>query len=126
MSFIESQIEQLAKEHYGLLVKGKALDGYDELNFLLTDVNNTKYILKIADENHSYPFLEAQVKIVSHLGKSDLSSHFQCYACNREGSELTPIIQDGKVYYLRILSFLEGSFWFEKENKTIIPTMITM
>ncbi|HKO77546.1 MAG TPA: aminotransferase class III-fold pyridoxal phosphate-dependent enzyme [Flavobacterium sp.] len=119
MKCTETHIQQLAKEHYGLSVTAKMLNGYDELNYLLTDTNNKRFILKVSDDIQPYPFLDAQVKIIKHLSNSPLASKFQQFCINKQGDELTPIIEDGKKYYLRILSFLEGSFWVEKANKSI-------
>lgn len=117
MIFSETDIQQLAIEHYGLSATVKALDGYDELNFILTDEKNQKYILKLSDENQPYPFLEAQVKIIQHLRKSPLADSFQQFSINKNGEALTQIIKDNKTYYIRILSFLEGSFWYEQPKK---------
>ncbi|MCD0474327.1 aminotransferase class III-fold pyridoxal phosphate-dependent enzyme [Flavobacterium sp. EDS] len=118
MIFSETDIQQLAIEHYGLSATVKALDGYDELNFILTDEKNQKYILKLSDENQPYPFLEAQVKIIQHLRKSPLADSFQQFSINKNGEALTQIIKDNKTYYIRILSFLEGSFWYEQPKKS--------
>ena len=119
MNCTESHIEQLAKEYYGLSVTAKMLNGYDELNYLLTDANKKRFILKVSDDLQPFPFLDAQVKIIKHLSKSTLAAKFQQFCINTEGEELTLIIEEGKKYYLRILSFLEGTFWVEKANKSI-------
>lgn len=117
MTFSEAAIQTLVKEHYGLNVSVKSLNGYDELNFLLSNDQNEKYILKISNESHSFPFLEAQVKIIRHLSQSNMADLFQHFCLNKEGEELTKIEKDSKIYYLRILNFLEGTFWVEKEHK---------
>ncbi len=118
MKCTEAHIENLAKEHYGLSVTAKMLNGYDELNYFLTDTNNNRFILKVSDDIQSYPFLDAQVKIIEHLSHSSIASKFQQFCINTKGNELTLIIIDGKKYYLRILSFLEGTFWVDKSNKS--------
>lgn len=118
MIFSEADMQQLAIEHYGLSATVKALDGYDELNFILTDEKNQKYILKLSDENQPYPFLEAQVKIIQHLKKSPLADSFQQFSINKKGDALTQITKNNKTYYIRILSFLEGSFWYEQPKKS--------
>jgi 4-aminobutyrate aminotransferase-like enzyme/Ser/Thr protein kinase RdoA (MazF antagonist) len=118
MTFSEATIQDLVKEHYGLNVTVKALNGYDELNFLLSNEKNEKYILKVSNESHPFPFLEAQLKIIQHLTKSTISDCFQHFSINKQGEELTKIVSDSKTYYLRILNFLEGTFWVEKEDKT--------
>jgi 4-aminobutyrate aminotransferase-like enzyme/Ser/Thr protein kinase RdoA (MazF antagonist) len=118
MIFSEATIQNLVKEHYGLTVTVKSLNGYDELNFLLSNDKNEKYILKISNESHSFPFLEAQVKIMQHLTKSTISDRFQHFCINKQGEELTKLVIDSGTYYLRILNFLEGVFWVEKEAKS--------
>ena len=117
MIFSEAVIQDLVKEHYGLNVTVKALNGYDELNFLLSDDKNEKYILKVSNESHSFPFLEAQAAIMRHLAKSDISDCFQHFCLNTKGEELTQIVTDSQIYYIRILNFLEGTFWVDEKNK---------
>ncbi|MET0944798.1 MAG: phosphotransferase, partial [Flavobacterium sp.] len=118
MTFSEETIQGLVKEHYGLNVTVKALNGYDELNFLLSNEKNEKYILKVSNESHPFPFLEAQINIIQHLKKSDISDCFQHFSINKQGEELTKIIRDSKTYYIRILNFLEGTFWVDAKEKT--------
>ena len=98
MNFSEETIEQLAKEHYGLATTAKSLNGYDELNFLLSTDTNEKYILKISSEVHPLPFLDAQVKIIQHLSKSALANEFQHFCINIHGDALTKIEADSKTY----------------------------
>ncbi len=117
MNFTETQIEELVMTHYGLSVTAKMLSGYDELNCLLTETNNKRYILKISNSNQTYSFLDAQVKIINHLSNSPIASNFQHFSLNTQGSVLTKFIENNETYYLRILSFLEGTFWVEQPNK---------
>lgn len=116
MNFSKSEIEVLALEKYGLSVKAQALNGYDELNFILTEPSGKKYILKVATDDHVFEFLDAQVKIVNHLSASPVSGKFQRYVKNSEGNELTTLRVNNKNYYLRVLSFLEGTFWVDATN----------
>lgn len=111
MHFTEQEIRLLAKKHYQLDTDVERLEGYDELNFLLRDKSGKKYILKVATDEHKYDFLDAQVKIISHLAKSPVADKFQQFLLNTEGKELTTIITDRTNYYLRILTFIEGDFW---------------
>jgi 4-aminobutyrate aminotransferase-like enzyme/Ser/Thr protein kinase RdoA (MazF antagonist) len=116
--FSETEVRQLAREQYGLTVTVKALNGYDEQNYLLTDEKGKRYILKIASDEHGYYFLDAQVNILNVLAKSELAGKFQHYCLNKKGKELTTIVQDKKNYYIRVLSFLEGGFWAETQSIT--------
>ena len=94
MTFSEATIQQLVQEHYGLDVTVKSLNGYDELNFLLSNEKKEKYILKVSNESHPFPFLEAQVKIIQHLTNSALSDRFQRFSNNNQGQALTKIVVD--------------------------------
>lgn len=118
MIFSEAVIQDLVKEHYGLNVTAKALNGYDELNFLLSNEKNEKYILKVSNESHPFPFLEAQLNIMQHLKKSSIANCFQHFSINTKGEELIKIVRDSHTYYIRILNFLEGVFWVDEKNKT--------
>ena len=116
MLFSVNQIAQLIQTHYGINGDIKALEGYDELNFLLTTSDQKKYIVKIANTNHVFSFIEAQTKILSHLGKSKIANYFQHNLLNVEGKPLTYIETQDKSYCIRILNFLEGQFWYELKN----------
>ncbi|MEP7371977.1 MAG: aminotransferase class III-fold pyridoxal phosphate-dependent enzyme [Chitinophagaceae bacterium] len=113
MDFTEQYIIEIASHYYQLGVEAKALNGYDELNFLLKDKNGEQYILKVATEEHGYHFLDAQVKIVTHLSHSKISDKFQQYLLNTEGNEITTLLAEEKNYFIRILSFLQGTFWVD-------------
>jgi len=118
MNFIKEDIEMLAREYYQINAKAEALNGYDELNYLLTVNDGKKYILKIATDEHGIHFLDAQIKIINHLSKSTVADKFQHYLLNNSGQELTTIVVEEKSYYLRILSFLEGNFWVDTMERT--------
>ncbi len=119
MHFTEQDIIELANRHYQLNVVAKSLNGYDELNFLLKDKKGQQYILKCATEEHGYHFLDAQVQIVNYLSKSKVSDKFQRYLLNTEGKEITTLVLSAthggeeKKYFIRILTFLEGTFWVD-------------
>ncbi|MEP7231176.1 MAG: aminotransferase class III-fold pyridoxal phosphate-dependent enzyme [Ginsengibacter sp.] len=116
MNFTEQFIREFALHYYKLDVDAKALNGYDELNFSLEDKERQQYILKVATDEHGVSFLDAQVQIVNHLSKSQVSDKFQYYLLNTDSSELTTLLIDGRNYYFRILSFLDGIFWVDAKN----------
>jgi len=117
MNFTIGTIENWVANYYGIEVKASVLNGYDELNFLLVEKSGKKNILKVSNSSHDYFFLEAQVKILQHLAKTDIAAQFQTYTLNKKGETLTEIIVDEQTYCIRILSFLEGSFWVETPTK---------
>jgi 4-aminobutyrate aminotransferase-like enzyme/Ser/Thr protein kinase RdoA (MazF antagonist) len=111
MKFSEAQVQALAKQYYGLEASVKPLTGEYEFNYLLTDSNGVKYIFKAATDEHSYDFFDAQVKIVSHLSRTEVADKFFRYIPNTAGAAMTVIRLDERTYYLRLLSYLEGEFW---------------
>ena len=113
MHFSRQTIEQLVAEHYLLNTVAKPLNGYDELNFLLAAPSGEKYILKVATDEHGYHFLDAQVQIIQHLSRSSVAHKFQQFVPNTRGEALTTIEIEGKKYYLRVLTFLDGTFWVD-------------
>ncbi len=116
MEFSVETAEQLVKKYYRLNVKAIALNGYDELNFLLAAADGKKYIFKIAGDEQGRSFLDAQVAIINHLSKTPQKDRFQQFVLNNEGKEITGIVSGEKNYYLRVLHFLEGNFWVEQKN----------
>ena len=98
MNFSEQQIVDLVKKYYGLTVKAKALTGEYEFNYLLSAEDGKKYIFKIASDEDSYDFFDAQVKILHHLSKSEVADKFYKYLPNTEGKELMELMIDEKKY----------------------------
>jgi len=103
----------LVKDYYNLEVTIRSLTGEYDFNYLLGDNTGRKYILKIANDEHRYDFFDAQVKIAEHLSKSEVADHFSKYIKTIENNDLTILMVEGKKYYMRLLSFLEGEFWMK-------------
>ena len=116
-TFTTSEVEKMAIAYYGLNAVASPLNGYDEQNFLLETSEGKKFVLKIATDLHNYYFLDAQVNILNHLAGSTLNSKFQHFVLNHDGIEITKINIDNTNYYLRILTYLEGTFWVDQEEK---------
>ncbi len=114
----KEEIEKLIKTHYRISVSARPLSGYDELNFLLTDRQDKKYILKISPGDRDVHFQDAQVKILKYLATTSIAKYFQKHLPNIRGEEVTQIILDGKKHFLRILTFLEGTFWADSKKKS--------
>ena len=117
-SFTIIEVEEIANKYYNLKTKAIVLNGYDEQNFLLTNSDGIKLVLKVANDSHNIHFLDAQVKIINHLSESELSRNFQHLILNTEGESLTKIIVDNINYYVRVLTYLEGAFWVDQSNKS--------
>ena len=67
MSFSVNEIAQLLHNHFGIYGTIQKLEGYDELNFLVSTQDQKKYIAKIGNAAHVFSFIEAQASILAHL-----------------------------------------------------------
>lgn len=114
--FTASQISDLVWQYYGIEVSAKKLTGEYDLNYLLPAANGNKYILKISGGNTGYDFADAQIKIINHLAGSAVSDKIQQHIKNKNGEDLTVIRQDDQLLYIRLLTFLDGTFWIESEG----------
>jgi len=118
MGFTEKEIELLVKKYYQLDTTAKLLTGEYEFNFLLTIADGTKYIFKAAGNEHSYDFFDAQVKIVQHLSKSEVADKFFQYIPNNAGELMTVLQKDDRIFYLRLITFLDGEFWINTKHRS--------
>ena len=118
MNFSEKEIESLVKKYFLIDAKAKALTGEYECNFLLTTDAGEKYIFKIAGDDHSYDFFDAQVKIVQHLLQSEVADKFFRYIPNEAGELMTVLQKDERKFYLRLLTFLKGEFWINTTKRS--------
>ena len=118
MEINQYDIAELLQTHYGINGTIKVLEGYDELNFLVHTNDDKKYIVKIANASHVFSFVEAQAKILAHLANTSIANYFQYPLLNTNGSAITYLQKEDTSYCMRVLSFLEGTFWYELNNHT--------
>ncbi len=118
MNFSTNDIAELVKKNYGINAAVKPLTGEYELNYLLTCDDGIKYIFKLASDEHSFAFFDAQVKIIQHLEQSAVADKFFRYIPNLEGSALTVLQLGDSKYYLRLITFLEGNFWVDVKERS--------
>ncbi|NML23483.1 aminotransferase class III-fold pyridoxal phosphate-dependent enzyme [Pseudoflavitalea sp. G-6-1-2] len=117
MKFSTEAASSLVKEYFGIDGVAKDLNGYDEWNYLFTSAEGKKYIFKIGNEEHGASFLDAQVRITSHLAETSVGSKVQQHVPALNGQSLIPVAIDGKQYFLRLLTFLEGTFWVDNTSR---------
>lgn len=118
MDFSEQQIKAWVKQYYDIDASVKILTGEYEFNYLLTTPNGAKCIFKVASDEYSYAFFDAQVKMLEHLAKSAVADKFFTYIPNTEGNAITLVQLGNKYYYLRLLTFLNGEFWIATKHRS--------
>ena len=111
------QVPHIAREFYHITASAEPLNGYDEQNFLLHTADGRKLVLKAARASSSLAFLQAQVQVAARLSRSSLKGYFQSYLPNKEGQVITFFTFGGESFYIRILTFLPGTFWADQKER---------
>ncbi|RBL89655.1 aminotransferase class III-fold pyridoxal phosphate-dependent enzyme [Chitinophaga flava] len=107
-TFSAAGVENLLRDHYGLTVTAKELEGYEEANFLVKDEQGNAWICKIAGDDHAPAFLDAQVRILDHLAASEVKGYFPQVVKNTKKEAVTHLIFPEEIHYLRLYTWLEG------------------
>ena len=108
-----STVKALALEHFLITAEVKSLPGYLDLNFLLTDTQGKRFILKIANADEPLAELDMQNAVMNYLNGQDLQPYVLPEVIeNLAGNELTPL-QDvyGRPRPMRLLSYVPGVFY---------------
>lgn len=115
--FSENDIAAIVNTRFGIHAVATPLTGEYEHNFLLTDASGVRHILKIAGEEHPGSFFEAQIAMTRHLEAGGMGERFPRYLPNRGGELITHLHWAGRNWYMRLLTFLEGTFWMDTADR---------
>src|ERR1044071_7298753 len=92
----------IAAEHFGLRARAQALPSEPHQNFLLTNREGEKFVLKIANALESRTFLEAQNSVLKHLERR--VSICQKLLPATSGEEIVSV----KSHFVRMVHYLPG------------------
>lgn len=110
MIISEQLLKELLHKHYQIEISSmEKIQGYEDQNFLLKDGEGRKMIAKVATDLLNPYVLDAQLKAMAHLRKKGNDIRIQDIIANVDGGAYTVFYKDGKAFYLRMLSYLEGS-----------------
>ena len=116
--FSESDAEAIAKEHYGLSAQASCLDSYIDQNFLLRESDGEKFILKVHNTEELVDVIDFQNQMMEHLASSGEGIECPSAAKNVSGERITLVeAPDGGMHCVRLLNFIEGSFWVDEKEK---------
>ncbi|SDK25810.1 hydroxylysine kinase /5-phosphonooxy-L-lysine phospho-lyase apoenzyme [Pedobacter sp. ok626] len=111
MIISEQYLKELLQKHYNMEVSSiEKILGYEDQNFLIQDAEGTKLIAKATTDLLDPYFLEAQLKAMAHLRKKDQNIRIQNVLANLDGGAYTVLEVDSSFLYLRVLSYLDGTF----------------
>ncbi|SMC62838.1 aminotransferase class III-fold pyridoxal phosphate-dependent enzyme [Pedobacter africanus] len=113
MILSEKYIEELVRTRYGLEVNVTSIAGYEDQNFLLKTDEGARFIVKVNVNPSDPAFLEAQIRVMQFLKQKDEQLGIQQVMPNLKGGGLTVEHHGSDVLYLRLLSYLEGTFMAE-------------
>ena len=106
-AFDVSTAATVAADHFGIRARAQVLPSERDQNFLLTNQEGEKFVLKIANALESRAFLEAQNAVLKHLGRQ--VSFCQKLLPATSGEELTILkAPNGATHYARVVHYLPG------------------
>jgi len=108
-------LASLVEAHYGLTGMLHVLPGYEDLNARLTTPDGTRYIVKLHTQGAEADVLHAQATVLNLLqARAPRPAAYPQPVAGRAGAVLhTVTLPDGGTALLRMLTFLEGTFWAE-------------
>lgn len=97
----------IAAEHFGLRVHAQALPSERDQNFLLTNQDGEKFVLKIANALESREFLEAQNSVLRHLERHVAFCQKLLRAAS--GDDVVAVnAANGVQHFVRMVHYLPG------------------
>ena len=119
---LENLAEKWVLDLYGLACTTTILYSFEDINFLVKTPKRDRFVLKLSTDLNSKHDLLGQNQLLQYLIKE--SSNPQLYPkpiSGLDGNHLYTVNTDGRTYFLRLLTFLEGNLLSEyKANHTIL------
>ncbi|MCB1052694.1 MAG: aminotransferase class III-fold pyridoxal phosphate-dependent enzyme [Acidobacteria bacterium] len=110
-SFSTEQAETIAEREFGITGRAKLLASYADQNFLING-SNQKFVLKIANQFEKPEVLDMQNQAMRWVkGKTMYATPSPMAA--KSGRDLVLIQSENASYWVRMVSFIPGSFWAE-------------
>ncbi|WP_051234287.1 aminotransferase class III-fold pyridoxal phosphate-dependent enzyme [Halomonas halocynthiae] len=107
---LEQYLLDTIHQAYGMKGKLERLDGYADQNFRLDLADGARFLVKLSRA----PITEAEVALMVALESAgDTGFELPRHLRTRDGQASIGLTLDGKVWRLRLLSYLEGTLWAE-------------
>lgn len=108
-SFSLQQAVDIAREHYNIDVTGGALLGERDQNFLLSQANGQRYVLKIASAAEDPLATDLQIQALLHIeANQDSLVTTPTIQLTTTGTHSITVELDGRSHVVRIVSYLAG------------------
>jgi Ser/Thr protein kinase RdoA (MazF antagonist) len=108
--FEASDASEVARREFGIAGKISTLPSERDQNFLITDADGGKYVLKIANLNDAAELLDFQNQAMRHVAKALTDCRVQNIVPSLQGSDLTTIgnKSTGALHCVRMLTWIDG------------------
>ena len=107
-NFTSKEATRLAEELFGITASARELPSERDQNFLLTNREGKKYILKIANPGEEKDLLDFQNKAIERISSQGESEIVPTLLSTKEGETIEEVEKEKEKYYIRLLTFLPG------------------
>ncbi|HYX29696.1 MAG TPA: phosphotransferase, partial [Pyrinomonadaceae bacterium] len=124
--FSTEDAELVAADLYGLEVAAAPLPSERDQNFVLTAVSGRRFVLKIANAEEKFDFLDLQNQIVRRLATSDIDLLFPQVIPTKNGEDIASITSaDSQAHFVRLLTWLDGECFarVQPHNPTLLASL---
>jgi Ser/Thr protein kinase RdoA (MazF antagonist) len=108
--FTAAEALAVAKQEFGILGTVSALPSERDQNFLITDADGGKFVLKIANLSDASELLDFQNQAMRQVERSLADCRVQRVVCSRQGVDITNIhnARTGTDHCVRLLTWIDG------------------
>lgn len=103
-----AEAERLARVHFGLAVTARPLTGERDSNFLVTDADGRRLVLKLGNPAEERAVIDFQTRALQHARSRDPHLPLPQPVAARDGALMVDIPGPCRARVLRILSYLDG------------------
>jgi 4-aminobutyrate aminotransferase-like enzyme/Ser/Thr protein kinase RdoA (MazF antagonist) len=117
---------EILRDLYGVNASPQPLPSERDQNFLLTTEAGEKFVLKIANADEDFEFLELQNQLIRLFGDAKIDLTFPEIVRTVAGNEIASIKGiNGQKHFVRLLTWLEGECFanVQPHNRTLLASL---
>jgi Ser/Thr protein kinase RdoA (MazF antagonist) len=109
-SFTATEALAVAEQEFGIVGEVSALPSERDQNYLITDADGGKFVLKIANLGDAPELLDFQNQAMRHVEKSPADCRVQRVLSSRQGLDIARIhnVRVDTTHYVRVLTWIDG------------------
>src|SRR5207245_9524935 len=105
----QQEAVRIADDLYGFDVSAASLPSERDQNFLLAQSSGEQFVLKIANAEEAFAFLELQNQLIRFLSSSKIELEFPRIVPTKKGEDIGTIRnENGREHSVRLLSVIDG------------------